>query len=228
MQSDNSYHNSGSAYLGGISFNTGGSALAPILTNMENFYEFASGALETDTQGNDDLTNSGVTYFSDSIQDDTGSFDGTDSMTGIPSIAAASAGSWSCTFSTTDVTSVQALFGWVSTVTPSIHIASSTTIAVRGAINPIKTFTLPITLVNDTFYNLMVTKSTSNSANLYINGTISTSGALTLVGDANFTDLGARMNANLFLTGKITRVRRWLQENTAADAITVSNADLFT
>jgi len=202
----------------------------PVLNNMINFYECADGFLGIDTKENNNLTVDGITYVDDAVQEDMGSYDGlNDSMGGLPSILATNPGSWSCTFSTTDVTRSQALFADSADNDPFIILHSdSTSIRVRGKTGSSKTFVFP-TFVNDQDYNLMITKSTSNLVRAFINGIQSSTGGLTITGDAQFTVVGARtFNSSLFLGGRMTRIRRWTQENTTADAAAVSNADLYT
>jgi len=201
----------------------------PVLTNMVNFYKYLPGFLEIDTQGNDDLTNSGVTAFNDPTQGPMAAFDGSDEFNGM-GVSLTGEESFGFVYSPDD-TGINILLGNTSGDS-SIFTVPGTMLKVRmdQASGEVEFDTPVISSGND--YHLGITFEESGSdtlVNLFINGIISSSGELTVTNQAiaGYTVIGSYAASSSFdLFGKMKNFRRWDYKVSAADMLVVSNEDL--
>lgn len=120
------------------------------------------------------------------------------------SFASGSAFSFSACFNVDSVASSMPITGRSDNTAGAVRLASSTTIVLRNSVGTDYTFTVP-TISTGTWYHLFVTKTTGNSSRLWLNGTESSTGALTYANTYAPTRIG-RTSAT-YLDGKIAYVR---------------------
>lgn len=217
VQSGNS-----SAISANSSVIAGGSTPPPVGIVPAASYSFLSSDYVGDNQGGTDLTNEGTTPTVNVPRGDVASFNGSTDYMRVPYAGnTTGAAGWSMWFNLDTISGF--LFGNNSSTVVRVDI-NAASIELKTVANISRIYDFPA-FSTSTWYQLFITRSASNSFNMYINAVVSTTGGITDTGVLSLNRLGTKRNGTgNFVDGLLDEVSYYTLEPSPAQVLANYNA----